>query len=138
MIDRHSNSGDTIILPTPCLAELLTAVPSVAAAVSEINNSSYFEIASFDAKSAIELAIETQNAISLGDKKSGIQASWNEVKFDRQIAIVAKVNSAEIFYTDDTNQASFANKLGISVKHTWELDLPPQYAQRSFLDGDEK
>lgn len=136
MIDQHSSAGDTIIIPTPCLAELLTAVPSVVAAVSEINSSSYFEIAGFDAKCAIELAIETQNSIKSGDKKGGIEASWNEIKFDRQIAIIAKVNSASLFYTDDMNQAKFATKIGMQVKHTWELILPPKYAQHSFLDND--
>ncbi len=92
------------------------------------------EVAPFDARCAIELAMETQKAIAGGDKKGGVKAGWQEVKFDRQIAVIAKVNGAEVFYTDDGDQAAFANQLGMDVKCTWELDLPPDFEQPSFLE----
>jgi hypothetical protein len=47
---------------------------------------------------------------------------------------IAKVNGASIFYTDDSAQASFAIEAGLSVKHTWDLDLPPEYAQRDIRE----
>ena len=132
MIDRHSSSGDTVLIPTPCLAELLTAVPDIARVIGDIQASAALEIASFDARCAIELGIVTREAIRLGDKKGGVSAGWQEVKFDRQIAVIAKVNGAEILYTDDENQTIFAGQLGLKVKHTWQLDLPPKYRQGSF------
>ena len=89
--------------------------------------------AGFDARCAVELALETQKSIKSGDKKGGVGAGWQEVKFDRQIAVIAKVNGADVFYTDDSNQAAFAAQLGMTVKHTWNLELPPDYAQRNFL-----
>lgn len=73
-----------------------------------------------------------REAVASGDKRSRVQASWNEVKFDRQIATIAKVHGAEVLYTDDENQATFAKQLGLKVIHTWELDLPPEYAQTGF------
>jgi hypothetical protein len=135
MIDAHSSNNDTIIIPTPCLAEMLTAIPSVAKAIEVIEQSSAFEIAAFDARCAIELGLETKSAIRKGDKRSGVQAGWQEIKFDRQIAVVAKVFGASIFYTDDTNQTTFARMLGMDVKHTWDLPLPPSLAQPSFPLG---
>jgi hypothetical protein len=39
MIDAHSSNNDTIIIPTPCLAEMLTAIPSVAKAIEVIEQS---------------------------------------------------------------------------------------------------
>jgi len=124
LVDALAKRGDTVLIPTPCLSELLCIVPDLEKAVGEINGSVAFEIASFDARCAIDLASVTREAIENGDKKSGTIIPWQEIKFDRQIAVIAKVGGAEVFYTDDKGQAVFANKLGLKVLHTWDLDLP--------------
>lgn len=136
LVDMHSKRGDTVIIPTPCFAELLCAVPDFEKTIGEINASAAFDLMPFDARCAIDLAAAIRKAKASGDKKPGISAGWQEVKFDRQIAVIAKVNGAELLYTDDSNQAAFAKMLGMTVKHTWELDLPPAYAQTSFLNDD--
>ncbi|WP_374763395.1 hypothetical protein [Yunchengibacter salinarum] len=105
-------------------------------ALDEINRSPSMDPFGFDSRCALELALETQDAIRSGDKKGGVDAGWQEVKFDRQIAVIAKVNGADIFYTDDGTQAVFAAKLGMSVKHTWDLDLPPKHAQHNLLPNE--
>jgi hypothetical protein len=132
LVDMHSKRGDTVLIPTPCFSELLCAVPDLEKAIQAINSSVAFDLAPFDARCAIDLADLQRKAKASGDKKSGVAASWNEIKFDRQIAIIAKVGGAEIFYTDDTNQTKFAEMTGMQVKHTWDLDLPAKYAQMSF------
>lgn len=134
MIDTHSKDGDTVIIPAPCLAEALTRAPDIAAAIDLINASPAMQIAPFDAKCAIELGLVTHQAIKAGDRRGGVQAGWNEVKFDRQIAVIAKTAGAEIFYTDDNNQSAFARQVGLKVLHTWELEIPPNRAQASFPD----
>lgn len=134
LIDMHSKRGDVVLIPTPCFSELLTAVPDMGKAIVEINQSIAFSLASFDARCAIDLADEVRKAIKKGDKKSGVRAGWQEIKFDRQIAVIAKVGGAEVFYTDDRNQSQFATQLGMTVKHTWDLDLPPEYAQMELID----
>jgi predicted nucleic acid-binding protein len=134
MIDSHSANGDTILIPTPCLAEVLMAVPSIARAIEVIKTSTSMQIASFDAKAAVELGIESAKARSSGDKKSGSAADWQKVKFDRQISMIAKTSGAEVIYTDDDNQTHFSKLIGLKVVHTWELPLPPQIVQPSFLD----
>jgi hypothetical protein len=129
MIDRHSVNGDTILIPTPCLAEALMAVPSIGKALDLITSSAAMQIAPFDAKAAIELGLQTGKALRAGDKKSGSTADWQKVKFDRQISIIAKTSGAEIFYTDDDDQTYFSKILDLKVIHTWELPLPPEIAQ---------
>ncbi len=134
MIDTHSAKGDTILIPTPCLSEVLMAVPSVNKAITVIKESTAMQIAPFDAKAAIELGIESAKAYKSGDKKSGSTADWQKVKYDRQISIIAKTAGAEIFYTDDSNQTHFAKLIGLRVIHTWELPLPNSIAEPNLFD----
>jgi hypothetical protein len=138
LIDILSKRRDTVLIPTPCLAELLCAVPDVSKAIEEIDRSGAFQPAPFDARCSIELADEIRKSRSNGDKKGGVKAGWSEIKFDRQIAVIAKVNGADIFYTDDQNQSEFARQIGLAVKHTWDLELPSEYAQIDFIkDNDD-
>lgn len=137
LIDDHSKRGDTILIPTPSLSELLCVVPDLEKAISVIGRSVAFEIASFDVRAAVDLAREIRKSIASGDKRAGVMANWQEIKFDRQIAAIAKVNGAEVLYTDDENQTTFAEKVGLTVCHTWDLPLPLRFAQRNLLDNDE-
>lgn len=133
MIDKHSANGDTILIPAPCLAEALMAVPSIGKALGLIESSASMQIAPFDAKAAIELGLQTSKARKAGDKKSGSTADWQKVKFDRQISVIAKTSGAEIFYTDDNDQTHFSNMLDLKVIHTWELPLPRDFSQPRFF-----
>ncbi|MDP2120123.1 MAG: hypothetical protein Q8K28_09490 [Hoeflea sp.] len=134
LIDELGARGGTILIPTPCMAEMLCAVPDFERAIAAIFETVAFDPAPFDARCAIELADASRKARASGDKRSGTSAGWNEVKFDRQIAAIAKVGRASTFYTDDANQTKFAQTLGLEVKHTWDLDLPDKYRQQSLLD----
>lgn len=129
LVDQLGRNGGSVLIPTPCLTELLSRVPDLEKALTEINRSSAFQIAPFDTRCAIELADITRRALAKDDKKSGATASWNEVKFDRQIAAIAKIYGAGTLYTDDGNQTLFAEEIGLKVLHTWDLELPAEYAQ---------
>ena len=129
LIDELSARGDSIIIPTPCLCEMLTAVPDSYKAIEYLDDSAAFRTESFDTKCAIGLADITRKAINAGDKKSGSTLGWQEIKFDRQIAMIAHINRARILYTDDEGQSKFAEEVGLEVKHTWNLDLPASHAQ---------
>ena len=126
VIDDHSKRGDTILIPTPSLSELLCVVPDLEKAISEIDCSVAFEIAPFDVRAAIDLATEIRRSIRSGDKRAGVAANWQEIKFDRQIAAIAKVNGAELLYTDDENQTTFAERVGRRVGEVVAEPLPPQ------------
>ena len=133
LVDELSGRGATVLIPTPCFSELLCAVPDLEKAISAINQSTAFDLAPFDERCAIDLADVVRRAIASGDKRLGVSAPWNEIKFDRQIAVIAKVHGADTLYTDDGTQAEFAKHIGLIVKHTWDLDLPPNYAQKGLF-----
>lgn len=133
LIDSLDKRGETILIPTPCLSELLCAVPDLEQAVAEINRSTAFELASFDIRCAITLAEIVRDAIGAGDKRSGSEAPWSQIKFDRQIAVIARVNGAQTLYTDDAAQSHFAEEAGLRVIHTWDLELPPEHAQGNLF-----
>ena len=112
MIDDHSNRGDTVLIPTPSLCELLCIVPDLENAVSEIGRSVALEIAPFDIRAAIDLAAEIRKNIKSGDKRAGVAVNWQEIKFDQQIVAIARANGAQVLYTDDANQTDFRRKDG--------------------------
>lgn len=135
MIDQHSRAGDTVVIPSPCLSELLVVVPDVAKVLKHIEGATTLQIEAFGARAAVELADLNRTAIATGDKKGGSGESWQKVKFDRQIVAIAKVAGAEVLYTDDDNQTKFAEAAGLRVIHTWDLELSDQHAQLNLIDS---
>ena len=129
LIDELSARGDRIVIPAPCLSEMLCSAPDAAKALQIIDESTAFSVEPFDHKCAIDLAEVVTRAIKDGKKKRGTELGWQQVKHDRQISMIAKVNRAQILYTDDPGQTIFAQEIGLRVRHTWDLELPLAYAQ---------
>ena len=71
------------------------------------------------------MAIVTREAIEAGDKKGGSEEPWQKVKFDRQIAVIAKVNGASVFLTDDDSQSKFARSIGLGRQAFMGFTNPP-------------
>jgi len=65
------------------------------------------------------------DALKAGDKKSGILAPHNKVKFDRQIVAIAKVENVGTIYSDDQDVKALADRCGIQVVRVEDLPLPP-------------
>lgn len=133
LIDLHSSSGNTILLPTPALSETYTCEDEPEKLAQTINEYHCFMPAAFDNRAAIELATVIREAVKLGDKRSGSAEPYQKIKFDRQIVAIAKVHGVEILYTDDENQTSFAKSVGIKVVHSWELPMSDKHAQSDML-----
>ena len=122
-----------IIIPTPALAEVLTRAERAGADYfMKLNRSAAFKIEPFETRAAIELARMTAMAIASGDKREGLSASWNEIKFDRQIVAIAKVAKVSTVYSDDENLGKLAKAQGINVITLRELPLPREDAQMTF------
>lgn len=121
-VDR---SNDTIVIPTPALAEILVGLGDRAPAVLDrLNRSGRFKIVDFDTRAAVEMAAMTREALIAGDKKGGSESPWQKIKIDRQIVAIARVMGVTRIYSDDSSLASFASKIGIDVVPTWKLPLP--------------
>ena len=133
LVSSLQESRTKIIIPTPALAEVLTRAERAGADYfTKLSRSSAFKIESFEIRAAIELARMTAVAIARGDKREGISATWNEIKFDRQIVAIAKVANVSTIYSDDQNLGTFAKAQGIQVITIGELPLPPEDTQLAF------
>ncbi|MGA7804236.1 hypothetical protein [Bradyrhizobium sp.] len=62
--------------------------------------------------------------LQAGDKKEGSQ-SWAKVKFDRQIIAIAKVEGAELIYSEDSDIRRQGEASGLKVLRLEDLEDPP-------------
>ena len=116
---------DTLVIPTPVLAEVLVQAEDGGPGILEqLNTLARVRIRPFDEKAAIEVAYMTREAIAAGDKRGGSLQPWQKVKFDRQIIAIARTNNATKMYADDRDLCAFAKALGIDVSSTWDLPVP--------------
>ncbi len=134
LIDRLSEDGERIVIPTPALSECLVhAGPAGPAFLALLSKKSIFRIAGFDERAAVEAAIRTYDARQRGQKKGGNpQASKSKIKFDRQIAAVAVVEGATAIYSDDSDVRDYAVEAGLKAYGLSDLPEPPEDPQSSF------
>jgi len=124
LVERLGKSRQKIIVPTPALAELLTAIgPTAQQYLDIIAKSPLFEVASFDARCAIELAYLNRGIFADHDPKNSSEA-YQKIKIDRQIIAVFKVAGVENVYTDDAGLAKRARLCGLNPIATADLPLP--------------
>jgi predicted nucleic acid-binding protein len=120
-----------ILIPTPALAEFyVKADPEV---IANFKGKSAFIIASFDEKAALECSISIADAIRAGDKKaSQPDAGWQKIKFDHQIAAIAKCNRAITIYSEDVGLRRFAERLGMRALSIEDLPDDPASVQQKL------
>ncbi|MGQ3016262.1 PIN domain-containing protein [Phenylobacterium sp.] len=133
--EEVQRSGDTILIPTPALAEVLVGLEDAGPAVIDrLSRSARFKIADFDTVAAVELAAMTREAVRAGDKRAGVEAPWQKVKIDRQIIAIAKSRGAAKIYSDDDGIMKFGSLAGIDVVPTWLMPLPPISPQAELFE----
>jgi hypothetical protein len=127
-VDRTAQAGESILLPTPVLSEVFVGIAAdkIQNILVELNASKWFRIEGFDLAAAIELADRTAKAKKKGDKREGIQATWNKVKFDRQIMAIAIVNGASDLISNDPHLIALGKQWGFPVLGIEELPLPAE------------
>ena len=129
-------ANDTLVIPTPVLAEVLVRAEDGAPGVLEqLSALARVRIRSFDERAAIETALMTREAIQAGDKRGGSTAAWQKVKIDRQIIAIARTSNADRIYADDSGLVSFARRLGMDALSTWDLELPMMEANLFTATG---
>jgi hypothetical protein len=113
-----------IILPTPACAELLTAIgPTAQQYINTIGRSRLFEVASFDARCAAELALLNRDTFRLNDERDGLEP-YQKIKVDRQIIAICRVNGVTELYTDDGPLGRRAKLCGIIPIRISEIPVP--------------
>ena len=127
LVERLARAGETIIIPTPVLAELLAKVlpERIPKLLTELGGSRWFRIESFDTPAAVELGARTAKAIASGDKREGSKADHTKVKFDRQILVIAMVSGANELISNDPHLVSLGERWDFPVRGVHDLPLPP-------------
>ncbi len=124
LVETLGKSRQKIVIPTPAAAELLTAIgPDAQQYLAIVGRSRLFEVAPFDMRCVIELAILNRDVFSVSDGKGALEP-YQKVKIDRQIIAILKVAGVESVYTDDNGFANRARLCGINPIFTADLPLP--------------
>ncbi|HEV2522985.1 MAG TPA: hypothetical protein VGT24_11440 [Candidatus Acidoferrales bacterium] len=125
LISDLSGRGDQILIPTPALSEILVRSGKARnAIIQKLTKNPRFVIAPFDLRSALELSVMTDAALSRSDKKGGSAATWAKVKFDRQIIAIAKVERVSCIYSEDGDIHSIGKHEGLSVLGVADITIP--------------
>ena len=121
----NMSANDTLIVPTPVLAELLVkAGEGGPALLQQLQGQARIRVSPFDQRAAVELALMTREALNSGSKRGSSDQPWQKVKFDRQIISIARVAGAKRIYADDGGLTAFARQVGMDAISTWELPIP--------------
>lgn len=129
LLDRLEKSRQKIIIPTPAAAELLTAIgPDAQQYFDIVARSRLFEVAAFDPKAALELAILNREVFGKLDAKNRAEP-YQKVKIDRQIIAIFRVCGVEQLFTDDDGVARRAKLCGMNPITTRELPIPDSERQ---------
>ena len=130
LIETLEASGDTIVIPTPALSEVLVHAGEAGPQyLSILQGTRCFRIEPFDLRAAVELAAITRDAMAAGDLRAGTNATRAKLKFDRQIIAIARVQGQTIIYSDDGDIATLGVALGLEVVPVHALPRPPQDPQ---------
>lgn len=134
LISELDARGDTVLLPTPALAEVLVRVDAKAAEriVEQISRHWAIRIEAFDVRAALEVAAMTRDARDRPEPRDA-QTTWAKLKYDRQIVAIAKVNRASTIYSDDRGVRTVAERAGIEVQGLADLPLPSEKPAREKL-----
>ena len=130
LITTLENRGETIVIPTPALSEVLVHAGDAGPQYLEIlSTTRCFRVEPFDQRAAVELAAMTRDAISAGDLRAGTDTTRAKLKFDRQIIAIARTQGETTIYSDDGDIARLAEALRLEVVPVHALPRPPEDPQ---------
>lgn len=135
LVKTLSDDGTYVGIPTPAYAEFFVDGDQATSPVlATLRRKHWIQVLPFDERAAIEAAMITRAERGTKTGKRGAsKKSWQEVKFDRQIIAIAKVNNASAIYSDDEDLRIQARKYGVDAHELGDLALPPE-ARQGKLD----
>lgn len=139
LILKLEEEGNTIVIPTPVLSEILVRSGKAGADYVQIlDRSARFKIAPFDTRAAVEVASMAREASTKENKKGDSTETWAKIKYDRQIVAIAKTENVTTIYSDDRNLCALAKIHYIKTYGIADLIMPPGSTQTSLLDQIQK
>ena len=127
LIQDIQAKSETIVIPTPALAEVLIAVPEgrPGECLSRLHQSRHFQIADFDTNAVRKLVDVTRKVHHNKEWKSASPRTKAQLKFDRQIVAVALARNQNTIYSDDNGLKDLAQRFEIKVIPTHALPVAP-------------
>jgi predicted nucleic acid-binding protein len=123
LLQELQRTRTKIIIPTPALAEILVRAGKAGPIyLSKLQTSAAIKIEPFDERAAIQVA---WMASQPGDRPRSSDETYAKIKYDRQIAAIAKVCGASVIYSDDGNVRTYAGRLQMASCGLADLPLPP-------------
>ncbi|WP_051231153.1 type II toxin-antitoxin system VapC family toxin [Kaistia adipata] len=125
LIEELGRANETLIVPTPVLAEVLVRAEQAGPAyISVMEKTKPIRLVEFGKRAAVEAATMTAARLRSG-KPAGAEARA-KLKFDIMIAAVTKLAGARTLYSDDRDMASLGAEFGFSVVGIADLPLPAE------------
>ncbi len=135
LIRRLEEQKCQIVLAMPALAEFLVGADIAGVeALNTLERKAYVLAANFDRVAAYECSLLDRAAIQggTGDKRDGVDAPWQKVKFDRQIVAIGKAHNAQLVITADNGVKNAALRCGMAAMTIAELPFSPDDAQQKL------
>lgn len=134
LVEELTSQKKIVGVPTPSWAEFLVKTDEATKdLVDMVNKNPSIKILPFDKAAAVESSLILRSVIaSEGNKRGGNDATWQKIKFDRQILAIARVNNAEILYTNDGDLIKEANRINLKTCRTEDLPLPQLQSNINF------
>ncbi len=133
LLNQLSKSKTRILIPAPCLTELLIRAGKARDDYGRLlSSSSSFEVIPFDRRAATECALLLEQA---WDKKSHKTVTRTKFKYDWMIVACAASRSVGKIYSDDEDISRCAQEVQIQVVAQRELPIPAESRQLRIPDS---
>src|SRR5882724_8149483 len=124
LISDIQGSGEKILIPTPAFSEILIRTGNARnAIIQELTKAAKFLIAPFDLRSALELSLMSDAALSRAERHAGVDTRA-KVKFDRQIVAIAKTFGARAVYSEDNGLRAIATRENLPAFGVSDIKMP--------------
>lgn len=134
LLEKLSDTGTQIVVPTPALAELFVGSPDEAPNILEtLQKSKNYKIEIFGVRAAVELGTWEAHLRSIGNKRNGSEDPYQKIKFDRQICAIAKVSECDTVYSEDRGLRHHCHTLGIEALGIDDLSTAAEDAQPPLI-----
>ena len=134
LVAELSKARTRILIPTPCLTELLIRAASARDQYLKLlTSNTAFEIIPYDQRAATECALLLEQA---WDSKSQKAVTRTKFKFDWMIVACAASRNVTRLYSDDGDILRCSTQVKIQTIKQSELPVPPESRQMRIPDGD--
>ena len=125
LLDSAGKNKQKLVIPTPVIAEYLVKADAAGLEwLDTLEKKASIIVVPFDRIAAFECAQIDRAALGAGDKKDGVDASWQKIKIDRQIVAIGKAVGCKTLITSDLDLKKAALRSGISVLSIQDLEFP--------------